>query len=383
MSTSSQPPSGSWIDVGAIERELTSLWQQASEDDDHGVIRSSILNLLVYAPKGNDADLVDDMLAGITAAHPCRAVLMIADPSAAEANLEAQVTSRCTLPTATSKQVCCEQVTINAAGSAVNDVPSAVTPLLLSDLPVYLWWRAVPRIQDKALFEKLADISDRVIIDSAFFNDPHGDIAKMATVLNDTPRWTAISDMNWARLTAWRALLAGFYDVAEYRSHLDQLDRVVIEYAPSTADASAIPARALLLGGWLASRLGWHVQSDSGRRTDETTSFEFSADSDAITVEFTHTPREIEPGHLARVTLGCAGDNKDTFTVRRSEDGQRIETSVKRGEEMRIQRVLSYEGLSEGELIGREIEILGHDRVYEQAVLAAGQLVKAITSRSD
>jgi glucose-6-phosphate dehydrogenase assembly protein OpcA len=379
MSTSTDTPPSSWIDVAAIERELTSLWQQASEDEDHGVIRSSILNLLVYAPKNADAALVNDMLAGITAAHPCRAVLMIAESSEAEPKLEAQVTSRCTLPTATSKQVCCEQVTVTAAGSAVNDVPSAVVPLLLSDLPVYLWWRAVPRIQDKALFQKLADISDRVIIDSAFFNDPQGDLAKMATVLNDTPRWTAISDLNWARLTAWRALLAAFYDVLEYREQLEQLDRVVIEYAPATAGPSAIPARALLLGAWLASRLGWRVKADSVKRTDETTSFEFSADRNSITAEFARTSREIEPGHIALVTLGCSGDKAGSFTVRRSEDGQRIETSVKRGEEMRVQRVLSYEGLSEGELIGREIEILGHDRVYEQAVLAAGELIGTLS----
>ena len=379
MSTSTQPPSGSWIDVGAIERELTSLWQQASGDEDHGVIRSSILNLLVYASNTADAAVVNDMLGDITAVHPCRAVLMIADPSEAGPKLEAHVTSRCTLPTATSKQVCCEQVTITAAGSAVNDVPSAVAPLLLSDLPVYLWWRAVPRIHDKALFQKLTDISDRVIIDSAFFNDPQGDLAKMATVLKDTPRWTAISDLNWARLTAWRALLAAFYDVAEYRRQLDQLDRLVIEYAPANSDPSAIPARALLLGAWLASRLGWQVKADSIKRTEETTTFEFDADRNSITAEFTRTRREIESGHIALVTLGCAGDTSGSFTVRRSKDGQRIETSVKRGEEMRVQRVLSYEGLSEAELIGREIEILGNDRIYEQAVLAAGALVTAIT----
>ena len=134
-----------------------------------------------------------------------------------------------------------------------------------------------------------------------------------------------------------------------------------------------------MLGAWLASRLGWRVQAGSENDTGDTTSFEFAAKHNSITVEFTHTSREIEPGHIALVTLGCAGDNSGSFTVRRSADGQRIETSVKRGEETRVQRVLSYEGLSEGELIGREIEILGHDRVYEQAVLAAGELVRALT----
>ena len=59
----------------------------------------------------------------------------------------------------------------------------------------------------------------------------------------------------------------------------------------------------------------------------------------------------------------------------RSADGQRIETAVTQGEKKRVQRVLSYESLTEAALVGKEIEILGHDRVYEQAVIAAGEIV--------
>ena len=381
MSTSTVPPSGSWIDVGAIERELIALWQQASEDEDQGVIRSSILNLLVYVPHTSEAAEADELLTDITASHPSRAILMIVDRKTAEARLEAQVTSRCTLPTGTSKQVCCEQVTITASGDAVAEVPSAVTPLLLADLPVYLWWRAVPSIKDKTLFRKLADISDRVIIDSSLFNDPHGDLVSMANVLHETPRWTAISDLNWARLTAWRALLAGFYDVADYHPLLNQLKQVTIRYGPSKTDPDAIPTRALLLGGWLVSRLGWRLQPGSGKRTTGSTTFDFSVDGRGFGVEFAHTRREVEPGHLAMVTLESEADQPVSFTVRRSEDGQRIETSVTRGETKGVQRVLSYEGLSESELVGKELEILGHDRVYEHSVLAAGELIKAMTNR--
>jgi glucose-6-phosphate dehydrogenase assembly protein OpcA len=368
------------IDIGAIERELTALWRQASEDEDHGVIRSCILNLLVYSSDTSESQKVDELLTDITASHPSRAILILADSEAAESKIEAQVTSRCTLPTGTRKQVCCEQVTITAAGSGVNDVPSALAPLLLSDLPVYLWWRPTPRIRDKALFRKLADISDRVIIDSALFNDPHGDITSMAAVLRDTPRWTAISDLNWARLTAWRALLAGFYDVAEYRPILDGLDQVVIEYAPPGTDASGISPRALLLGGWLASRLHWHALGGAATRTADSTRFDFQVEDRVIGLEFTRTQREIEPGHLALVTMRSRADQSVLFTVRRSSDATRIETSVSRDDAKRVQRVLSYEALGEAELIGKELEILGHDRVYEQAVLSAGELVGGMSS---
>jgi glucose-6-phosphate dehydrogenase assembly protein OpcA len=383
MSTSNEHLPGAQapaVNVEAIERELTALWQQASQDEEHGgVTRASMFNLLVYVSSRTEAGKLDEMLTDITAARPCRAILIVADGETPEEMLTAQVTSRCTLPSASSKQVCCEQVTITAGGAQVDEVPSAIAPLLLSDLPVYLWWHAVPRLADKSMFRRLVDLSDRVVIDSAHFHDPEADLARMAAVLTETPRWTALSDLNWARLTAWRALLAGFYDIAEYRPLLNQLKRVTIRYAPPATDSAVIPARALLLGGWLASRLGWSVQPGTANRTTASAGLEFSVDGRSLGLEFAHTGREIEPGHLALVTLASEADRSVSFTVRRSADGQRIETSVTRGEEKGVQRVLSYEGLSETELIGKELEIMGHDRVYEQAVLAAGEMIKAMS----
>ena len=367
------------INVPAIERELTSLWQQASDDQDGGIMRTSTLNLLIFVTSGTDAASLDNMLTEVTAAHPSRAILIVADQESQDSTLAAQVTSRCTLPTAISKQVCCEQITIKASGSQIAEVPSAVAPLLVSDLPVYLWWHTVPRIMDKVTFRKLADLSDRVIIDSADFTDPHGDVASMAAVLVETPRWTAISDLNWARLTAWRALLAGFYDVSEYRPVMAALNHIVIEYSAGSPPGDALSPRALLLGGWLASRLGLQLAKGSMKPGSGSSVFEFEKDNRKITLEFAQTRREIEPGRIAMVTIRSAADESVSFSVRRSSDAQRIETVVLRGEERVAQRVLTYESLSGSELIGRELEILGHDRVYEQAVLAAGEMVKAVS----
>jgi glucose-6-phosphate dehydrogenase assembly protein OpcA len=369
-----QPPT---INVEAIERELTSLWQQASkEDDEGGVTRASMFNLLVYAPTRAAAKDLDDILTDVAAARPCRVILIVADSEEPQGTLTAEVTSRCTLPSGSSKQVCCEQVTITSAVDQLEEVPSAVAPLMLSDLPVYLWWHAEPKISDKKLFRRLVDLSNRVVIDSTMFPNPESELVIMASVLTQTPRWTAISDLNWARLTAWRALLAGFYDIADYQGHLNNLSRVVVRYAP-TKGSSVIPARALLLGGWLASRLQWTVKPGTARQSESSASLQLSANNASLTLEFEHTRREIEPGHLALVTLESGSDQPVSFTVRRSEDGQRIETSVTRDAEKSAQRVLGYEGLSETELIGKELEILGHDRVYEQAVLAAGEIIRS------
>src|ERR1700754_4837879 len=102
----------STINVGSIERELTALWKQASEDEGGGVVRASILNLVVFTPDPSEVNQVDDIVIDVTAGHPCRVISIVADRNAAAGTLAAEVTSRCSLPTPNSKQVCCEQVTI-------------------------------------------------------------------------------------------------------------------------------------------------------------------------------------------------------------------------------------------------------------------------------
>ena len=179
------PPPQS-INVAAIERELNALWKDAGSEDEHGgVTRSSVLNLLVYININgqNSSSEIDEVLTEVTAAHPSRAILIVADREATDPELSAQVISRCTLPSATTRQVCCEQVTILAKGEQVNEVHSAVMPLLLSDLPVYLWWRAVPPLADK-VFTRLAEMSSRVVIDSAIFADPHGDLVGLSLLMS-------------------------------------------------------------------------------------------------------------------------------------------------------------------------------------------------------
>src|SRR4029450_4268172 len=103
----------------------------------------------------------------------------------------------------------------------------------------------------------------------------------------------------------------------------------------------AIPTRALLFGGWLASRLGWKLKPGSAKPATRSTRVEFSVDDRSVALEFAHTRRDLEPGHLGMVTLETEADEPVSFTVRRSGDGQRIETSGTRGEEKGMQRGLS------------------------------------------
>ncbi len=363
--------SGTGLDVKSIEQQLMALWQQ--EGEHNGVLRTSTVNLLVYIPGSRKTREVDEVVSDITLAHPARVILLLVDSDSTSRSVTAEVNSHCTLPSFSNKQVCCEEISILASAALAGEIPSAVSPLLLADLPVYLWWRAVPKLEDR-LFKRLAELSDRVIIDSSDFADPRGDLKSLARIIGQRPRRTAFSDLNWARLGAWRGLLASFYDVTEYRPLISRLKRVVIEYAPGLGDGQEIAARPLLLAGWLASRLGWQLEAATVARAGGALSFEFLSGDQPMRIEFSPTPREIEPGHLALVKLESAADPAPSFSVRRSQDAQRIEAEVT-GAERCSRRVLSYESWTESALIGRELELSGRDSVYEQSVLAAARFL--------
>jgi glucose-6-phosphate dehydrogenase assembly protein OpcA len=362
------------IDAAAIERQLDELWKQAGEGYEGGVIRACALNLMVYLPDPSQLRAIEDLLADVAASHPCRAILMIADRGAQTA-ISAWASSRCALQPATSKQVCCEQITISAGGEAIDEMPSAAVQLLLSDLPVYLWWRARPTLAD-SVFKKLVDYSDRVIIDSADFADQSAGLIEMANIISHGSKWTAFSDLNWARLSAWRALLAGFYDVAANRPYLNSMDCVQIEYG--ALEGSAIPARALLIAGWLAGRLEWN--KESVRRDGDSLSIAFQAPGGRpirLRLSPSGDPR-IEPGHIAQVTLEVRSGPSAHFKVKRSWDGTRLETESMLEGSRRPARALDYESRGDSELLSKELDILGRDRVYEQAVSSAADLAAAI-----
>jgi hypothetical protein len=51
------------------------------------------------------------------------------------------------------------------------------------------------------------------------------------------------------------------------------------------------------------------------------------------------------------------------------------------GDERRASRLLVGGDKTEAELLGRELEIVGHDRIYEEAVRAASLLLEALEGR--
>ncbi len=369
------------IDVGGIEKELAAMWQQASGSegaDEAGVVRACALNLVVYTTMEDDRARLDEMLATVNEQHPGRSLVLLVDREASAPRLEAYVSSRCRVLGKSRRQVCGEQVTIEAGGVIVETAASAIAPLLVPDVPVFLWWKDIPHYDDP-LFNRMSRLADRLVIDSAAFDHPHEDMLRLRGVVSEIAPGTRVSDLNWGRLTSWRTLLASFWDVAEYHEPLSDIERVTIEYdAPDEAPGEIAP-KALLVAGWLASRLGWQVAADSAAQKDgTTTTFKLNTPAHPLTIEMRAMQDEKGgDGMLASLTLHAAS-SKASFSVALSRDGKRLETKACMDETHIIGRVLSYEQKTEGQRLSREFGLLARDRIYEQALAVAAQLIEAL-----
>jgi glucose-6-phosphate dehydrogenase assembly protein OpcA len=364
------------IDVRAIERELGQLWKQVAEGtgDQPGkdVTRTCVLNLIVVTAGGRDADRATEVVAQLTMRHPNRAIVISAAPGAKKDRLDAWAQMHCLLPAPGRQQVCGEQITIEAHGPAVDRVPGTILPLLAPDVPVMLWW---PRGEpfDDPRFARFADMVDRAIVDSATFADPEAGLARMAALLAAT----RLSDLSWSRLTPWRELIAQFFDAPAMATHLAEVTRVVVEYeAPQGA---ADRDQALLLVGWLASRLGWQTNPAGGStllagEAGAATLQLASANGDPIAVELRPAPPKDDAlDRLAALVLEC---RRARFTVARDVEPDCALARAEVDGRPPLTRRVRLERLEEAALIGEELRLLGRDHTFEEALRFAAQVVR-------
>jgi glucose-6-phosphate dehydrogenase assembly protein OpcA len=366
------------IDVGRLEKELAANWQSnAAGAEDSGVTRVCVLNLIIYASHKDDRAKMDGLLDEVTTHLPSRALVLIADRDATEARLEAYVSMRCQIGSrGGAKQVCGEQVTIEAGGAAVDMAASAIEPLVVPDVPVFLWWKDIPQEEDK-LFNRLVELSDRVVFDSLVFDQPHEDMKRLAQIVSARRQFMLASDLNWGRLTSWRNLIASFWDVPAYRPHLDAIDDVLIEYDPPDASSGEIAAQALLVAGWLAAALKWRPTGEFAREGNSAR-WTMQAGERKLNLVFRAAgDRHGSDGLVATLTLKCGATNAE-FYVGVNEEWTKLETSARIGDAQTVGRVVSYEAKSEGARLSRELNILSRDEIYEGTVASVGQLIEIL-----
>ncbi|GAB4173415.1 MAG: hypothetical protein Fur0032_13040 [Terrimicrobiaceae bacterium] len=230
------------VEIGRIDHELGRLWEEAGETK----TRASLLNLVLYTEDPGTLGANTDLIAEIAAEHACRAILILAEPSALESSARAWINAHCHY--AGKRQICSEQISFHLCGEAARALPSIVFSHLDSDLPLCLWWQAPFHSPIDASFWAWVD---RLVFDSSTWADPSTGFATTAKIGSLAGGRTVIGDLNWARVLGARLALASLFDHPSALSALRSLEEIRITHGPGHRIA------ATLLMGWLASRFGW------------------------------------------------------------------------------------------------------------------------------
>jgi glucose-6-phosphate dehydrogenase assembly protein OpcA len=349
-----QAPGGGRMSVGQIERELGKL---RTNDDGTLALRSSVLNLIVVTDE-ESAPEITASVSKLAGRYPARAVVFITDPEG-ESNVDVGLSAFCHARGGGGAQVCAEQVTIQAEGPPAEHLESLAGPLLIPDLPVFLWYPGEfsPRSPE---FGAMAELADRVILDSAASEGYEACLRDIAGLVED-PATPAIGDLQWVGLSPWRSLLADTFGAPERAGELEKIESAEVLYAPGGEN------RALLLIGWLASTLGW--KPESADRNGEGWNVGFSGPSGDIYVALSPD----SPGaRLRRIRLYS---EEYSFQVSRHRALSDVRTTVMRGEDLLAERTVHIGSFDLGVLVGEELGYRGHDEAYEGALRTAVEIL--------
>jgi glucose-6-phosphate dehydrogenase assembly protein OpcA len=378
--------------LGAIAAQLSDLWDPMTRTDDAEAnvtekglphARTSVLNLIVTVDDAEAAERVVRTMMGLGVRHPSRAIVLVPEQTTKGDLLDASISAHChETPGDERERICYEQVVLTVRGEAASHLSGVVAPLLIHDLPTFVWWPGDPPLRNP-IFDQLVEMGDRLIVDSSDFSDLLTGLRRLSTLR----RRSGVGDLSWGRQAWWQELSAQFFDAPRFRRYLPNLNRLHVRYAVASvggqpaADDEVAPgcasplAQALLYAGWIATRLGWRrarsVEPLAGGRLR--LQLEGRYEMVDLLIEPVETDT-VRPGELTSVRLRAFGEaGAAEFIIDRSGDEATVATNAD-GMTAMLRRV-TMDMPREPELIATQLTLDLVDPVYQDALRAAAILL--------
>jgi glucose-6-phosphate dehydrogenase assembly protein OpcA len=337
-------------------------------------MRTSVLTLVVVAPRPETSERTLAAINALHQRHPSRAIVISPGDFDGPATMDAHIYAECKLNDRSNSEMCTEQILIKTGGELSQHLSRVVTPLLIHDLPVVLWWPDDPPFGTKQ-FNEVVQTANRLLVDSGSFQEDGGKrLAGMATVVSNG---VSVTDIGWLRLNLWRELLAAMFDHPLLGGELDHVRAVRIDVARPTETLRL--SKALFYLGWLASRLGWEVSRPLAR----------DADDDYLRGAFRRGRREIAvelrpvrttldgqraAGSLVRVDLEAVRP-RATVRARITRQADHLLATADWNGAQVSRRAGRLEPFDETPFIAEALDSAGLDRIFEGALIRAVRLV--------
>ena len=242
---------------------LARLREQAARQaaDEGAELNAQMLLATIVAryPKPTDWAEIEAETRPVVVAYPSRVIALVNDPDSAKAPEPVRVGLLAARRSDGASAIRGELLTAALQGRAFEEGAAIAASWSASGIPTVVWWNG-PAVTGDHLFEDMLDIADRILVDSSAMND----LADDFTVLDDVvtgSHHARVTDALWLRMLAWRQAFAQAFDQPTARIDLEHVRSVELAIRQSPGGHAA----ALLLVGWMASRLGWRLD----RRTTQ------------------------------------------------------------------------------------------------------------------
>jgi glucose-6-phosphate dehydrogenase assembly protein OpcA len=275
-----------------IEKAREALWRSHQGTSS---IRASLFNLVIYAKENERKGYLQNIAQSVIKKFPCRIILITESEDSSQSYLKTYVSDL--KPDDKGTSIYCDMINFEVAGDHKKRIPFVVNPNLLADLPVYLLWGDDPSKNDPTLSE-LKELATRVIFDSEA-SESMNQFSKTLLKFYDKSNCD-IGDLNWARLSPWRALFVHTFNDPEKLKTLKESKDIRITYnLITTKQFCHTKIQSIYFQAWIACKLGWKFESIlSGK--DEII-FKYSSELGLITITLLPGKNElVPPGRLLK-----------------------------------------------------------------------------------
>jgi glucose-6-phosphate dehydrogenase assembly protein OpcA len=354
---------GEPVTLSEVDRSLERQYRDQRRSGEPGLVRTRVATLVAVTSDDESARRALEVVARMTGRNPSRCIVLIVAPPAEGRADGVRAWAKVHRREGRGASGLRDEVVVEAAVPP-GHLASVVLPLLLPDIPVFTWWKGTVPL-DAPVGRELVAVTNRLIVDSSTFIDPVADLAALTGAARSLP---VLSDAVWGRLTPWRALLAASFDTLPGGTHPDSIADVRV--------AAVTPTAGLLLTGWLTTRLGWEPASIEPGGSPGTASTRWRKPNGG---EATIDVRPAAGSSvLASLKVEASGGH-GPVTIRLEARGPLLIASQTSGQGLGQTRV-GHCASTEAEALAAELEVFGHDRVYEDALAGTQPLTDAMKS---
>jgi glucose-6-phosphate dehydrogenase assembly protein OpcA len=296
------------LSLDAVEREVGRLWEEEARRSK--AARIELLTLVVLVSEPALVARATKVVEQVVRAHPSRTIVVVWKKGG-EATITADVALHQPGPNGAP---CGDAITVEAIGVARAWLPQNIDRMILSDVPVCLWWVGdLPDFDN--LFDRAVLSSDLVVVNSGEMD--LRDIEKLSLIAARSKGRYALADLTWIRLRPLQELVARFFDDESARPFLKSVERVTIEFSPREGELDVASTQAGLLFGWMARALSLRPEGVAWKRGPTWG----EATLANVVARFDHRPRpDVPPGAILKVAIECGGGAR--FEIERQDDPQ-------------------------------------------------------------